>query len=50
VLEWIYRYARQARLVDGADEVHKMVINREMAGKGRDFWAWRIDGAGDDLG
>ncbi|MEM6423217.1 MAG: acyl-CoA dehydrogenase family protein, partial [Pseudomonadota bacterium] len=25
VLEWIYRYARQARLVDGADEVHKMV-------------------------
>jgi len=23
VLEWIYRYARQARLVDGADEVHK---------------------------
>jgi len=49
VLEWIYRYARQARLVDGADEVHKMVINREMAGKGRDFWAWRVDGAGDDL-
>ena len=28
VLEWIYRYARQARLVDGADEVHKMVLNR----------------------
>src|SRR5690606_14733358 len=24
-LEWIYRYARQARLVDGASEVHKMV-------------------------
>ena len=23
VLEWIYRYARQARLVDGADEVHR---------------------------
>ena len=35
----------EARLVDGADEVHKMVINREMAGKGRDFWAWRVDGA-----
>src|SRR5919112_612293 len=28
VLEWIYRYARQARLVDGADEVHRMVLNR----------------------
>ena len=26
VLEWIYRYARQARLVDGADEVHKMFL------------------------
>ena len=27
VLEWIYRYARQARLVDCADAVHKMVLN-----------------------
>ena len=26
VAEWIYRYARQARLVDGASEVHEMVI------------------------
>jgi acyl-CoA dehydrogenase len=25
LLEWMYRYARQARLVDGASEVHKMV-------------------------
>ena len=25
ILEWIYRCARQTRLVDGADEVHKMV-------------------------
>jgi len=25
-LEWIYRYARQAQLVDGADEAHKMVL------------------------
>jgi hypothetical protein len=24
VLEWIYRYARQARLVDGASEIHEM--------------------------
>jgi len=43
VLEWIYRYARQARLVDGADEVHKMVLNRELAGEGRDFWRWDSD-------
>jgi acyl-CoA dehydrogenase len=40
VLEWIYRYARQARLVDGADEVHKMVLSRHMKAKERDFWAW----------
>ncbi len=40
ILEWIYRYARQARLVDGADEVHKMVLNRELAAEGRDFWRW----------
>lgn len=44
VLEWIYRYARQARLVDGADEVHRMVLSREMAGRGRDFWAWDVAG------
>ena len=31
VLEWIYRYARQARLVDGASEVHKMVLARFIA-------------------
>ena len=43
ILEWIYRYARQARLVDGADEVHKMVLNRELAGEGRDFWHWDVD-------
>jgi acyl-CoA dehydrogenase len=24
--EWIYRYARQARLVDGASEVHRGVL------------------------
>lgn len=39
-LEWIYRYARQARLVDGADEVHKMVLNRNLEGEGNDFWRW----------
>lgn len=39
-LEWIYRYARQARLVDGADEVHKMVLHRFVEKEGRDFWHW----------
>jgi acyl-CoA dehydrogenase len=38
VLEWIYRYARQARLVDGASEVHEMVIARAYAKQGTDFW------------
>lgn len=42
VLEWIYRYARQARLVDGADEVHKMVLDRNLEKVGTDFWRWDI--------
>ena len=40
VLEWIYRYARSARLVDGASEVHQMVLARFMREEGRDFWKW----------
>jgi acyl-CoA dehydrogenase len=40
-LEWMYRYARQARLVDGASEVHKMVLARALLAEGIDFWAWR---------
>ena len=40
VLEWIYRYARQARLVDGADEVHRMVLNRFLDEEGAEFWRW----------
>jgi acyl-CoA dehydrogenase len=40
VLDWIYRYARCARLVDGASEVHKMVLARHLAKEGRDFWRW----------
>jgi acyl-CoA dehydrogenase len=43
VLEWIYRYARQARLVDGASEVHAMVLARSMREKGQDFWQWGVD-------
>lgn len=42
VLEWIYRYARQARLVDGADEVHRMILNRTLADEGADFWSWTV--------
>ena len=42
VLEWIYRYARQARLVDGADEVHKMVLHRFLADEGDGFWQWPV--------
>ncbi len=40
VLEWIYRYARQARLVDGASEVHAMVLGNAYARSGDDFWRW----------
>ena len=42
VLEWIYRYARQARLVDGADEVHQMVLNRHLGTEDRGFWTWPV--------
>jgi acyl-CoA dehydrogenase len=40
VLDWIYRYARAARLIDGASEVHKMVLARGFAKEGSDFWRW----------
>lgn len=39
-LEWIYRYARQARLVDGASEVHKMVLARYLMDEGDGYWRW----------
>jgi acyl-CoA dehydrogenase len=44
-VEWMYRYARQARLVDGASEVHKMVLANlylEGVAKSRDFWRWGV--------
>jgi acyl-CoA dehydrogenase len=44
ILEWIYRYARQARLVDGADEVHRMVLNRALEAEGPGFWTWPVAG------
>jgi acyl-CoA dehydrogenase len=40
ILEWIYRAARAARLVDGASEVHNMVLARFLREEGRDFWNW----------
>ena len=40
IAQWIYRYARSARLVDGASEVHMMVMARFMRQEGRDFWQW----------
>jgi acyl-CoA dehydrogenase len=40
VIEWMYRYARQARLVDGASEVHRMVLANTLRREGRDFFAW----------
>jgi acyl-CoA dehydrogenase len=40
ILEWIYRAARAARLVDGASEVHNMVLARFLREEGRDFWSW----------
>lgn len=40
-LEWMYRYARLARLGDGASEVHKMVMARHVLQERGDFWAWR---------
>lgn len=44
ILEWVYRYARQARLVDGADEVHRMVLNRLLAeNNGDSFWNWSAE-------
>jgi acyl-CoA dehydrogenase len=43
-VEWIYRYARQARLVDGADEVHRMVLADAYAKQGPGLWRWGVEG------
>lgn len=39
-LEWIYRYARQTRLVDGSTEVHRQVLARHFMEERGDFWRW----------
>ena len=40
LLEWMYRHARMARLVDGASEVHKMVLARFYESEEANFWKW----------
>ncbi len=45
-LEWMYRYARQARLVDGASEVHRMVVAKSFLKHGSATFGW---GHGSDL-
>jgi acyl-CoA dehydrogenase len=45
-LEWMYRYARQARLVDGASEVHRMVLAGALMRERGEFWRWGT-GAGE---
>jgi acyl-CoA dehydrogenase len=40
VVEWIYRYARQARLVDGASEVHRGVLANFLRREGDAFFGW----------
>jgi len=42
-LEWMYRYARQARLVDGSSEVHRMVLSRAFLERRSAFWRWSAD-------
>ena len=42
VLEWIYRYARQAKLVDGATEVHQMIISKAYQAQGPAFFSWGV--------
>ncbi|REH39969.1 acyl-CoA dehydrogenase [Paraperlucidibaca baekdonensis] len=40
LVEWVYRYARQARLVDGASEIHKMVLSRSYLADESEFFRW----------
>ena len=35
--------ARPARLVDGADDLRKMVLNRFLGTYGNDLWRWNAD-------
>lgn len=40
LLQWMYRYAPQAKLVDGASEVHRMVLAGFYMKEGGDYWRW----------
>ena len=42
IVEWVYRYARQARLVDGASEIHRMVLAKNMIRDKQDFFGWPV--------
>ena len=42
LIEWIYRYARQARLVDGASEIHKMVLSKFYLQEKHEFFQWGV--------
>ena len=42
ILQWMYRYQRQSRLVDGASEVHKMVLSKFYMNEGDDFFKWGV--------
>ena len=42
VLQWMYRYQRQSRLVDGASEVHKMVLSKYYMKEGDAFFRWGV--------
>lgn len=42
ILEWMYRYQRQSRLVDGASEVHKMVLSKFYMKEGDEFFRWGV--------
>jgi acyl-CoA dehydrogenase len=41
-LESMYRHARAARIYDGPDEVHKMVVARRILRAYRDGGSWRF--------
>ena len=36
----MFRYAREARVVVGASEVHRMVLANALRREGRDFFTW----------
>jgi acyl-CoA dehydrogenase len=42
-VEWIYRYARQARIVDGATEVHQSLLAGALFRERAEFWHWDAD-------